>query len=151
MTEQFNFEKDFTAYDFISLLFYMGYLTIEGGEFARTKMNIPNFVIQSLFYDFFAEKTRLDAQLKVETPDIYEIVIQLAQQNNITPFIDLIETTLKSLSNRDFIKFDEKYIHLLFVVFANQAGFYYVKSEPEINQKYPDVMFLWRPPFFPKY
>jgi len=151
MTEQFNFEKDFTAYDFISLLFYMGYLTIEGGEFARTKMNIPNFVIYSLFYDFFAEKTRIDAQLKVETPDIYEIVKLLAQNNNIAPFIELIENVLKGLSNRDFIKFDEKYIHLLFVVFANQAGFYYVKSEPEINQKYPDVMFLWRPPFFSKY
>ncbi len=40
---------------------------------------------------------------------------------------------------------------MLFVVFANQAGFYYVKSEAEINQKYPDVMFLWRPPFFSKY
>jgi len=151
ITEQFNFEKDFTSYDFISLLFYMGYLTIDTGEFARLKMIIPNFVIQSLFYDFFAEKIRIDAQLNVETPDIYEIVKQLAQQNNITPFIELVETALKGLSNRDFIKFDEKYIHLLFVVFANQAGFYYVKSEPEINQKYPDVMFLWRPPFFSKY
>jgi len=115
------------------------------------RMQIPNYVVKTLFYGFFAEKIRIDAQLNVETTDISSIVKQLAQQNNIAPFIELVETALNGLSNRDFIKFNEKYIHLLFIVFANQAGFYYVKSEPEINQKYPDVMFLWRPPFFPKY
>jgi len=151
ITQQFSYERDFSANDFISLLFYMGYLSIEKADFAVVKMQIPNYVIKTLFYDFFAEKIKADAQLEIETPDIYNIVKVLAQNNNIAPFMELIESVLKGLSNRDFIKFDEKYIHLLFIVFANQAGFYYVKSEPEINQKYPDVMFLWRPPFFPKY
>ncbi len=114
-------------------------------------MQIPNFVVKSLFYDYFAQQIQKDAALDVEIPDIQQIVTQLAQQNDIMPFIGLVENTLKGLSNRDFIDFDEKYIKLLFVTFGNAAGFYYVKSEPEINQTYPDVMFLWRPPYFPKY
>ena len=28
---------------------------------------------------------------------------------------------------------------------------YFIKSEPEIENKYPDILFLYRPPFYPKY
>lgn len=148
---QYSFERDFTQDDFVSLLYYMGYLSIKEADMADLIMQIPNFVIKSLFYDYFAQQIQKDADLDAQIPDIRAIVKQLAQKNDIKPFIKLIEDTLKGLSNRDFIEFDEKYIKLLFVAFANVAGFYYVKSEAEINQTYPDVMFLWRPPYFPKY
>lgn len=151
LTTQFNFQKEFTADDFTSLLFYMGYLSIKEADMFEKILQVPNFVIKSLFYDFFAEKIRKDSKLDVQTPDVRAIVKKLAQNNEIYDFIDLIEDTLNGLSNRDFIKFDEKYIKLLFVTYGNLAGFYYVKSEPEIHQTYPDVMFLYRPPFFPKY
>jgi ribosomal protein S8 len=39
----------------------------------------------------------------------------------------------------------------LFVGFASLSNLYFVKSEPEVEQKYPDIMFLYRPPFSPKY
>ena len=151
LVAQYSFERDFTQDDFVSLLYYMGYLSIKKADMSELIMQIPNFVVKSLFYDYFAEQIRKDAALDVKIPDIRNIVKQLAQKNEVKPFIELVENTLKGLSNRDFIQFDEKYIKLLFVTFANAAGFYYVKSEPEINQTYPDVMFLWRPPYFPKY
>jgi hypothetical protein len=47
------------------------------------------------------------------------------------------------------MKFDEKYIKALFIGFASLSNF--LKSEPEVEQKYPDIMFLYRPPFFPNY
>lgn len=151
LVAQYSFQRDFTQDDFVSLLYYMGYLSIKEADMSEIIMQIPNFVVKSLFYDYFAQQIQKDAELEVQTPDIRNIVKQLAQKNDIKPFVNLVENTLKGLSNRDFIKFDEKYIKLLFVTFANAAGFYYVKSEPEINQTYPDVMFLWRPPYFPKY
>ena len=151
LTSQFNFERDFTRYDFMSLLYYMGYLSIYKPSLLNVVMRIPNFVIKSLFYDFFVEKIKHDASLDVQRPDIYDIIVQLANKNTIQPLINLIEHTLQALSNRDFVQFDEKYIKLLFVAYGNAAGFYYVKSEPEIDQKYPDVMFLYRPPYYPNY
>jgi hypothetical protein len=75
----------------------------------------------------------------------------MAQNNEVVPFINLIENALDSLSNRDFISFDEKYIKALFVGFASLSNLYFIKSEPEVEQKYPDIMFLYRPPFFPNY
>ena len=44
-----------------------------------------------------------------------------------------------------------KNIFALFVGFASLSKLYFIKSEPEIEKKYPDVLFLHRPPFFPKY
>ena len=55
------------------------------------------------------------------------------------------------LSNQDFKKFDEKYIKAIFVGFASLSKLYFIKSEPEIESKYTDIMFLHRPPFYPKY
>ncbi len=62
-----------------------------------------------------------------------------------------IETKDTQTTYRDFIKFNEKYIKVLFVAFANLSNLYYIKSEQEIEQKYPDVMFLNRPPFKQNY
>ncbi|RKZ70726.1 MAG: AAA family ATPase, partial [Gammaproteobacteria bacterium] len=53
--------------------------------------------------------------------------------------------------NRDFIFFDEKYIKALFVGFASLSNLYFIKSEPELEQKYPDILFLYRQPYAPNY
>jgi hypothetical protein len=39
--------------DFISMLFYLGYLTIDGLDGEKTILSIPNQVIKSLFIDYF--------------------------------------------------------------------------------------------------
>ncbi len=42
-------------------------------------------------------------------------------------------------------------IEVLFVAFASLATLYYIRSEQETEQKYVDVLFLHRPPYFPTY
>jgi len=78
-------------------------------------------------------------------------LLRLAQNNEVKPFVGLIEKALQTLSNRDFMSFDEKYIKALFVGFASLSNLYFIKSEPFVSQKYPDIMFLYRPPFAPNY
>ena len=41
LTEKFNPEIEFTEEDFISLLFYLGYLTIAGEEYGILEFGIP--------------------------------------------------------------------------------------------------------------
>jgi hypothetical protein len=48
ITEFFNLEKGFTEYDLISLLFYMGWITIKDIDEGRHRFVIPNRVIQEL-------------------------------------------------------------------------------------------------------
>ncbi|TGO02491.1 hypothetical protein PN36_24180 [Candidatus Thiomargarita nelsonii] len=151
LTEQFSFEKPFSKDDFISLLFYLGLVTIKEAGLSRFSFGFPNYVIKGLYLEFFMDSLNERNQLDFEVEEVRDKLEILAQNNEVKPFVGLIEKALQTLSNRDFISFDEKYVKALFVGFASLSNLYFIKSEPEIEQKYPDVMFLYRPPFAPNY
>ncbi|MBF0240106.1 MAG: AAA family ATPase [SAR324 cluster bacterium] len=149
VTIQFSFEKHFTTQDFVSLLFYMGLISLEEGMGSRWKFKIPNYVMEGLYLQFFAEVLEERSGVENRMLIIGDALHLLAYENQPRPFLELIEAELKALSNRDFIQFDEKYVQLLFVTFARLSDLYFVQSQREVSQKYPDVMLLHRPPFFP--
>ena len=151
LTEQFSFEREFTRQDFISLLFYIGFISIEKAQLNNLHFSIPNFVIKGLYWEFFLQWLKEQNALTFDVTDVRQLVLKLAQENQLQPFLDLIEKALQTLSNRDFIQFDEKYLKVLFVAFASLANLYYIRSEQETEQKYVDVLFLHRPPYFPNY
>jgi len=151
LSTRFNLQFPFTRDDFVSLLFYMGFVSIKEGILSQTRFSPPNYVIETLFYSYFMQLVRQNSTIELENQKIGEIVLQLANNNNITPLVELVEKTLQNTSNRDFIKFDEKHIKLLFIAYVHAAGFYYIKSEAEVNRNYPDLMLLFRPPFYPTY
>ncbi|MBF0398775.1 MAG: PD-(D/E)XK nuclease domain-containing protein, partial [Desulfobacterales bacterium] len=125
--------------------------TLQTEMLGEKKFQIPNFVLKGLYLQFFIELVQIQSGLCFETVDVRKFLIALAQDNNPKPFLNLIENTLKRLSNRDFVQFNEKYIKALFVAFVSLVNLYYVKSEMEIDRKYPDLMLMYRPPFFPNY
>lgn len=151
LTAQFSFEKDFERQDFISLLFYLGFISIEENVLNRLRFSVPNHVIQRLYWDYFFILIHQRTQLGFSTDELEEAVLELAQENRITPFLSFIESTLQTLSNRDTVNFDEKYIKALFVGFVNLANIYFIKSEMEVQKKYPDIMLLYRKPILPNY
>ncbi len=151
LTKQFSFEKEFTEDDFISLLFYLGFVTIKEADISLFQFSFPNYVIKGLYWEFFLASLKEQHQLDFKTVDVRKKLKKMAQNNEVSDFVGLIEKALETLSNRDFVQLDEKYIKALFVGFASLSNLYFIKSEPEFEQKYPDVMFLYRPPFFPNY
>jgi len=46
------------------------------------------------------------------------------------------------MSNRDFVKFDEKYIKLLMITYIRMSSMYLVKSEYEVEGQYIDIALL---------
>ena len=151
LRKRFNLSSQFTRDDFVSLLFYMGFISIKEGLLSLDRFAPPNFVIELLFYDYFLHLVKNHTTVDFENQRIGEIILELAQNNNIQPLVELTEKTLQNISNRDYIKLDEKHIKLLFIAYTHAAGIYYIKSEAEINRKYPDLMLLYRAPFFPNY
>ena len=151
LTPQYSFERDFDRDDFVSLLFYLGLISINRDHLDALIFSIPNYVIKALYRAFFIDFIKSENNLEFQIADVKSAIRDLAQKNQIHSFIQLIDNALKNLSNQDFKKFDEKYIKALFVGFASLSKLYFIKSEPEIDNKYPDILFLHRPPFFPKY
>lgn len=151
LTRQFNFERNFERDDFVSLLFYMGMVTIGGINYGDIRFEAPNAVIRELYYDYFTQLIREIAGYPKQEVDIRERIYQLAWHNDPAPLVEMVSETLRQLSNRDWRGFDEKHLKAILVALLHAAKIYFIKSEYELAQKYVDILLLHRPPFDPPY
>ena len=85
-----------------------------------------------------------EAEFRIDSSTNQEILIQLAQEGRIDKIVEVLKIYLNNLSNRDLIKFDEKYIKLIFYCIAMNIKSYSVKSEMEVNRNYPDILLVPR-------
>ncbi|TAE47441.1 MAG: AAA family ATPase [Bacteroidetes bacterium] len=147
MTAEFSFEKNFDTSDFLSLLYYMGMLTIKGIDLAEVRLGIPNAVIQQLYFRYFAQLIREHIEKPVQSIEVNAAVREMARQNNPRPLIEIVSDALQQLSNRDWIQFDEKHVKMVLISYLHSSQLYFIKSEFESGQKYIDVLLLRRDPF----
>ncbi len=137
---QFSFEREFTRDDFVSLLFYAGLLTFDSPN--GDQFRIPNYVIKGLYLDFLREVIGTRYQITSLLDTVGKAVLALVHEKSMAPLVAELERTLEQLSNRDFRQFDEKYIKLLLMSFLNHHKGYYLKSEPEVSNRYADLVMI---------
>ena len=141
ITQKFNVEIGFGEKELISMLFYLGYLTITGEEVGYPKLKIPNKIMKELYSDYFLEILGRNVNIRIDN-QYTEITAEMATEGKIDKIIELEQKYLTNLSNRDFQRFDEKYIKLIFYCIAMNLKIYNVKSEMEIQRKYPDITLI---------
>ena len=142
--EKFNPAKEFTENDMISMLYYLGYLTISGEDLGKPELTIPNKVMKEIYADYFMQMMDKEAEFRIDNNANQEILIQLAKEGRIDKIVEILKIYLNNLSNRDLIKFDEKYIKLIFYCIAMNIKAYSTKSEMEVNRNYPDILLVPR-------
>ncbi len=144
--EKFDFDKGFTREDFISLLAYMGFITLQRGSLIGEVFVIPNHVMRELYFQYF--KVELERRNQISIPDraLLLAVEQLALHADLQPLVTEMQRALQLLSNRDAIQMDEKHIKVLLLTLLYQTQIYFVQSEREMNRKYPDILLLERKP-----
>ena len=142
ITAKFNPAMEFTEKDLISMLFYLGYLTIVGEEFETPELKVPNRVMKEIYSDYFMKILNENANLQVSSSIYTEITKEIAVEGKINKIVNLVQTYLQNLSNRDYINFDEKYIKLIFYCIAMNLKIYRTKSEMEVQRKYPDILLI---------
>ena len=145
ITGKFNPAIDFTEKDLISMLFYLGYLTIKASVAGYPRLCTPNKVMKEIYSDYFLQILKKDYNLNI-SENYSEITSEIALEGKIDKMVDLVHQYLENLSNRDFVKFDEKYVKLIFFCIAMNLKPYRVKSEMEVNRKYPDILLIPRDP-----
>ena len=106
-----NLNKD----DLISLLYYFGYLTIKeyNEVLNKLKFKVPNKIMKETYNNYFID---ILEKLKIEftdgkLEDSYEEILFESKINKISLYVSEI---LKLSDNRIFMKFDEKYIALIY-------------------------------------
>ena len=140
--QKFNPAIEFTETDLISMLFYLGYLTIVGEEFEKPELSIPNRVMKEIYSDYFLKILSKDTELTVSESDYNEMLREIAIEGKIDKIVEMLGKYLKNLSNRDYVKFDEKYIKLIFFCIAMNLKIFRLKSEMEVQRKYPDILLI---------
>ena len=140
--QKFNPAIEFTETDLISMLFYLGYLTIVGEEFEKPELSIPNRVMKEIYSDYFLKILSKDTELAVSESDYNEMLREIALEGKIDKIVEMLGKYLKNLSNRDYVKFDEKYIKLIFFCIAMNLKIFRLKSEMEVQRKYPDILLI---------
>ena len=143
LTEKFNAEINFEEKELISLLFYLGYLTIKENEFGILKFVTPNEVIRKIYSEYFLEyiKRKAGIEHKLENGDMLKEILIYGK---IDKAMETLGTFLKNLSNRDYQRFDEKYIKVIFYSICRMLGAISVKSELEIGGEYADILLVPR-------
>ena len=139
--QKFNPAMEFTEIDLVSMLYYLGYLTIEDEEVGYPKLNIPNKVMKEIYSEYFLRI--LKQNIDIDINDNYtEIAREIALEGKIDKIVEMLERYLKNLSNRDYIKFDEKYVKIIFYCIAMNLKIFRLKSEMEVQRKYPDILLI---------
>ena len=144
ITQRFNPEVAFGEKEMMSMLYYLGYLTIEDEVVGYPKLNIPNKVMKEIYSDYFLQILNEEENLEIDSSYYTEIGIEIALEGKIDKAVELLHKYLSNLSNRDFQRFDEKYVKLIFYCIMMNLKIYNVKSEMEVGREYPDIVLIPR-------
>ena len=140
--QKFNPAMEFTETDLVSMLYYLGYLTIAGEVFEKPELKIPNKVMKELYSEYFMEILKKETDLQVTENDYNEMLSEIALEGKIDKIVEMTEKYLKNLSNRDYMQFSEKYVKLIFYCIAMNLKIFRLKSEMEVQRKYPDILLI---------
>ena len=122
---------------FLSMLFYLGLLTIKGRSHDYdAKLQTPNAVMRDVYYEYYA------SYLALSESKIRDAVGEIALKDRFDDFNQLLTQVLQLHSNEDFKEFNEKRLKSVFLSCLGNQKRYLVKSEYESNGKKPDIALL---------
>lgn len=123
LTESFELDKRFSTDDFISMLYYNGYITIKKLDVMQLKFAIPNYVTEVLYASYFLELTDIEKNYKIDTSKISSAIIELGQFGKIESLVKKVQEFLFYCSVRDKENFNEmnlKHVFSMILAFTSQ-------------------------------
>jgi len=130
----FNFSVNFTDEDFLSLLFYLGLLTIkEEGLAFDVSLQTPNAVIRDIYFQYYGN------YLNLTTREKRTAIANIAINSDFTELNRLISDILKLHSNDDYRGFDEARLKSVFLSCFSNQNLFLVKSEYTSEGKKIDI------------
>ena len=144
IVEKFNPAMEFGETELVSMLYYLGYLTISEEKLGKAELIIPNKVMREIYSEYFMNILNKATDMEIENREYNEILQETALEGRIDKIVEVLQKYLKNLSNRDYQRFDEKYVKLIFYCIAMNLKINTVKSELEVEREYPDIVLIPR-------
>ena len=143
-------DKRFDKNDFITVLFNIGFLTIKEAGML-TKFEIPNKVIESVYYEYMAELAAIRYNYKLDVSRQEAAILEMGEQGKIDLITSHVANFLEHLSGRNAINFDEKYLKMSYLQILFPTTQYLVFDEFPAKQGYTDLIILRAPISYAEY
>jgi len=141
LVKSFPINKIVSPENFISLLYYLGLLTIDGmDEENKAILKIPNESIKRLYYDYIKETYEETGVLTLNLSKYEDLMKEMAFKGKWKPLIEyLVQQMEASMGIRDLIT-GEKAIQAFLNVYLGLSDLYLVSSEKELKKGYADLV-----------
>ena len=124
--------------NFVSLLYYFGMLTISGVYRGKTKLTIPNMVVQEQLYTYLLN-TYNEAELSFSSYEKNELASQLAYRGSWQAYFGYIADCLKQYASQRDKQKGESFVHGFTLAMTAQNRFYRPISEQDTQAGYVDI------------
>lgn len=124
--------------NFVSLLYYFGMLTISGTHKGKTKLTIPNQVVQEQLYTYLLN-TYNEADLSFDSYEKGELSSSLAYDGNWQAYFGYIADCLKRYASQRDKQKGEFFVHGFTLAMTAQNRFYRPISEQDTQDGYVDI------------
>ena len=146
-----NLVQDFSALtltkseNFVSLLFYLGLVTIKEYDFDYS-LTIPNETIKRIDSEYIAISLKYENIFEIDTYKLSQLFKKFALEGDIEVFKYLAEEIKNHTSIRDYID-RENNIKMMYVTYFSLVPYFLTKTELELNKGFAD---LFIKPFYEK-
>jgi len=126
--------------NFISLLYFLGLLTIDREYRGKCLLKIPNETVRQLYYEYMRKSYRDTDIFTLDFFKLGSLFTDMAYDGKWEELISYIsEEMKKQTALRDLI-YGEKSIQTFLRAYLNVSNYYITKSEPELNMGYADIL-----------
>lgn len=141
LVDTFGLRRMYEPAHLISLLFYMGLLTIDHYREGLLRLTVPNLVMRRMHWEELTKLLHEQTGVLIDVNRLIEAVSRMAYHGELAPFLNLIqERVLTVLSNRDLMQFDEKHLKMILLSYLSLSPIYRPLSEKEMAQGYSDLI-----------
>jgi hypothetical protein len=130
--------------NFISLLYYLGLLTIKDEYRGKIRLIIPNQTIRVIMAEFIQSMLEDTNTLNLNYNQFSDLVYDLAYDNSLELFSYLANILKDNTSVRDLVA-QESDIKMFYMTYFSLNRLYASISELELNQGYADILLLKAP------
>ena len=134
--------EDLTRYEnLVSLMFYMGLLSVGGYDMGDALLVIPNSTVRQQYFEYMKRSYETLISWKTDDNIFDELGRAFAKRGEHEPFMRYIASCMKETSdNRDFIKTGEAFVKgFILGQFGTNLNYYLAHSEYAHGHCYSDI------------
>jgi len=139
-----NMDEKFDKNDLITLLFNIGMLTIKGMDMV-TQFEMPNKIIENIYLKYLSDLVQRYSDYSLDLSKQQDAIIEVGRQGEIYALTALVSEFLMHTSPRNTIKFDEKYIKIVYMMLLTYSEQFSVYDEFIAYGGFGDLVILKAP------